>query len=285
MSRYDPLERILTSLHEAALDPVQWPHATGLIEDACGLRGNALVVCSGITCSRKAILFAHFCFGGRRDEDLERKYFRDYFPGDERIPRLKRLRDGRLVPTGDLYADREKETSATYNELFGDTEMERGFHVRFKGTDLSETFWALGNCSETRGWSAAQIDGIERLLPVPAGHSSVAPVRVVGPERLERFGNGRQLVDGPWHRASQVRVPRKERPSRCPTPSFGRRRTRPRHPPYLVGDPTLDRAIALRARITSMELATKVTTGETNPYHPRARGPLVLWIIAVLWVP
>lgn len=165
MSREDPFDRILTSLHRAALDPAGWPPASGLIEDACGVKGSALVVCSGINCSREAILFAHFCFGGRRYQDLERKYFRDYFSGDERIPRLKRLHDGRLVSTGDLYTDREKESSATYNEMFGETEMEKGFHVRFVGPDRSEIVWALGNCSETRGWSSAQIDGIERLLP------------------------------------------------------------------------------------------------------------------------
>ena len=165
MSHADPFERILTSLHGAALDPAGWPPASGLIEDACGVKGNALVVYSGINCSREAIVFAHFCFGGRRYEDLERKYFRDYFSGDERIPRLKRLRDGRLVSTGDLYTDREKESSATYNEMFGATEMERGFHVRFMGPDQSEIVWALGNCSETTGWSSTQIDVIERLLP------------------------------------------------------------------------------------------------------------------------
>lgn len=165
MTREDPFEQILTSLHEAVLHPAGWAPAAGLIEDACGMKGNVLVVCNGVQCSREAILFANFCFGGRRDEGLERKYFSDYLSGDERIPRLKRLPGERLVPTADLYTDREKETSATYTELFGETEMERGFHVRFKGPDQSEIFWALGNCSETRGWYSAQIDGIERLLP------------------------------------------------------------------------------------------------------------------------
>ena len=164
MRREDTFERILTSLHEAALDPAQWPPAARLIEDACGLKGNALVVCSGVQCSREAILFAHFCFGGRRDQDLERKYFSDYWPGDERIPRLKRLRDGQLVPTGDLYTDREKEASATY-ELLDDIEMRTGLHVRLNGPDRSQIVWMLGDCSEARGWSSAQIDGIERLLP------------------------------------------------------------------------------------------------------------------------
>lgn len=166
MSHTDPFERILTSLHGAALDPAQWPPAAGLIEDACGLKGNALVVCSGdkVNCSREAILFAHFCFGGRRDEHLERKYFSDYWPGDERIPRLKRLRDGRLVPTGDLYTDREKEASATY-DLLTRVGMRKGFHVRFRGPEHSEVVWMLGECSDTRGWSSTQIAGIERLMP------------------------------------------------------------------------------------------------------------------------
>lgn len=165
MSREDPFEEILTALHRAALNPAGWSLAAGLIEHACRLRGNVLVVWDGVECSREAILFAHFCFGGRRDEDLEREYFGDYWPGDERIPRLKRLREGQLVPTGDLYTDQEKETSATYTELLARTGMRKGFHVRLRGPDRSQIIWALGECSEAGGWSSAQIEGIERLLP------------------------------------------------------------------------------------------------------------------------
>ena len=47
MSGLDAFERILTSLHEAMLDDVHWPTTTALIDEACGLTSNALLVGKG----------------------------------------------------------------------------------------------------------------------------------------------------------------------------------------------------------------------------------------------
>ena len=47
MSGHDAFERILTSLHEAMLDDVHWPTTTALIDEACGLTSNALLVGEG----------------------------------------------------------------------------------------------------------------------------------------------------------------------------------------------------------------------------------------------
>ena len=47
MSGHDAFERILASLHEAMLDDVHWPTTTALIDEACGLTGNALLVPEG----------------------------------------------------------------------------------------------------------------------------------------------------------------------------------------------------------------------------------------------
>ena len=49
MSGHDAFERILTSLHEAMLDDVHWPTTTALIDEACGLTSNALLVGEGPT--------------------------------------------------------------------------------------------------------------------------------------------------------------------------------------------------------------------------------------------
>ncbi len=157
--------RVLASLHRAALDPDDWPAAAGLIDKAASIKGNALAICTGTGKTREEIAFAQICFGGRRCEDLEREYFADYWPRDERLQRLRRLPDSELVPTGDLYTVNEKETSSMYNEFLKNTGMQKGFHVRLGGPDQSQIVWTLGESAETRGWSSAQIDVIESLLP------------------------------------------------------------------------------------------------------------------------
>ena len=54
---------------------------------------------------------------GELREDLGRDYAENYFPRDQRIPRLMRLPDQQIVPVTDIYTPRELLTSPTYNEL------------------------------------------------------------------------------------------------------------------------------------------------------------------------
>ena len=164
MSSQDWFERIVGSLQKAALDPAHWPAAAGLIERAIGTRGNALMICSGADRVRERISFWRVCFDGRRYEDLERDYFTDCWPHDERIPRVRRLRDGELVSTGDLYTRDEKETSPAY-KLLSQSGMHTGLQVRLDGLAGLQVAWALGDCTDARGWSSAQVAAIERLLP------------------------------------------------------------------------------------------------------------------------
>ena len=46
-SGQDAFERILASLYGAMLDDVHWPATTALIDEACGLTSNALLVGEG----------------------------------------------------------------------------------------------------------------------------------------------------------------------------------------------------------------------------------------------
>ena len=47
MSGHDAFERILASLYEAMLDDTHWPATSALIDEACGITGNALLVGEG----------------------------------------------------------------------------------------------------------------------------------------------------------------------------------------------------------------------------------------------
>ena len=114
---------------------------------------------------RPTVSFALICIGGERRKDLEQRYFRDYWSGDERITRLARLRHGELKHNSDLYTDREKQVSPAYNEMLRDTESQNGLHVRLDGPQGSNIVWSLADSTEPEGWSSAQIETISSLLP------------------------------------------------------------------------------------------------------------------------
>ena len=47
MNDQDPFERILASLYAAMLDDVHWPATSAMIDAACGIAGNSLLVGEG----------------------------------------------------------------------------------------------------------------------------------------------------------------------------------------------------------------------------------------------
>ena len=110
VSRQDLYERVLVSLHDAALDDARWPAASGLLDEFCGATGNFLVSGDGATQEDVDIFFARFCFRGERDPDLEREYFGTYHALDERVPRIRVLPDSRIVPNAALLSEAEKKT-------------------------------------------------------------------------------------------------------------------------------------------------------------------------------
>ena len=116
MSSRDLFDRIMQSLHQAMLDESHWPATSALIDEACGMRGNALVIGLGHARGEGQIYMARFCSQGERREEQERRYFEVYYPPDERLPRLALLAHGRLTAIADLYTAEELKDSATYNE-------------------------------------------------------------------------------------------------------------------------------------------------------------------------
>ena len=165
MRRDDPFNRILAALHEAALAPRRWPAAAGLIDEACRMRGNALVIGSCGTRQDLRIQFSRFCYRGERHREMERRYFRHFFAVDERVPRLTKLPDGRLAPVADLYSEGERKTSPAYNVALARGGYQRGLNVRLDGPEGSHIVWTLGDSTEGVGWGSEQIGMIEAILP------------------------------------------------------------------------------------------------------------------------
>ena len=164
MSDRDAFERILASLYDAMLDDTHWPATSALIDEACGLTGNALMIGEGPTDDIRA-LFVGLYYRGQRRTDLEREYLRDYHPIDERIPRVRKLPDSRLVHVTDVYTAKELKTSPTYNEILLRAKHQDSLVVRLDGPDGSHMSWGLGDPVGSKGWGSSQITMVTRLLP------------------------------------------------------------------------------------------------------------------------
>ncbi len=164
MSGQDAFERLLALLYDAMLDDRHWPAASALIDEVCGLTGNALVVGEGPKDHIRASFIGGYSRGQRR-EDEEREYLEIYHPTDERVPRLRQLPDSRLIHVKDLYTAQELKTSPTYNELMLRTRQQDSLNVRLDGSDGSYIVWALGDPVASGGWGSSGITMVQRLLP------------------------------------------------------------------------------------------------------------------------
>lgn len=165
MSDHDKFGEVLLSLHEAALEDSLWPAASATIDDACGMLGSALVVGRGDSQEDGQVFLSRICHRGERFEEWEDAYFNHYYPQDERVPRVTRLPDSRLVHMGDLYTGDERRTSATYNEALLDGGYQNGLMARLDGPEGSSIFWTLADSIRPGGWDSRQIALIESILP------------------------------------------------------------------------------------------------------------------------
>ena len=164
MIRQDVYERILSSLHDAMLDDTHWPATSALIDEACGITSNCLLVGEGPPDDLR-VLTVGLYYRGQRHEDLEREYLEVYHPIDERIPRFRQLPDSHLVHVKDLYTAEELKTSPTYNEILLRSQYQNGLNVRLDGPDTSHISWGLGDPVASDGWGSSEIATIKRLLP------------------------------------------------------------------------------------------------------------------------
>ena len=164
MNTQDALARILASLYDAMLDDAHWPATSALIDEACGLTSNALLVAEGPKDDIRVLTVGLYT-KGQRHEDVEREYLRVYHPIDERVPCLRQLPDSRLVHVTDLYTTEELKASPTYNEIMLRAKYQNGLNVRLDSLDGSHIAWSLGDPVASDGWGSSQITMIEGLLP------------------------------------------------------------------------------------------------------------------------
>ena len=165
MSGQDQFERVLGSMHEAALGNARWPTTASAISRVTRTKGSALMFGEGVTPVDAELFFLRLCHGRERRTDLEQTYLRNYWMRDESIPRIACMPEGQLVPTGDLYTEVEKRTSPAYNEAWRAADMQNGLNVRLRGPGGSQIVWNIADSLAPGGWDSAQIETIQQLLP------------------------------------------------------------------------------------------------------------------------
>ena len=141
-----------------------WPSTSALIDEAVGTKGNTLLIVEGPGDDVR-FLFAAAHYRGQRREDLERDYLQNYYPWDERAPRVGKLPDSRVVHITELYTEQELKTSRTYNELSPRANSQNSLNVRLDGPDGCRIVWAIADPIGSGGWGSDQVKMIEHLLP------------------------------------------------------------------------------------------------------------------------
>ena len=164
MGENDAFERILASLYNAMVDDSRWPATSALIDEACDLTGNDLIIREGPLDDVRVLFVGAYCRGQRR-EDQERDYLENYYPIDERVPRFRLLPDSRLVHVRDLLTAQELKTSPTYNEMLRRTGGQDSLNARLDGPDGSSITWGLRDPIDADGWGSSRVTTITNLLP------------------------------------------------------------------------------------------------------------------------
>lgn len=165
MINQEIFERILALMHESALDRTRWPVASALIDQALRVHGNCMAFGDLQSPNDVQIYFAGFYFHGQRHSELEHEYVQVYCPIDERVPRIRRLPDSRVVHIADLYSKKERKNSPVFNDLSIRMHAQNSVNVRLDGPDGSSICWGINDPLDGGGWSSGQLDLIRRLLP------------------------------------------------------------------------------------------------------------------------
>ena len=256
MGAQDEFEHILASLHEAMLDDGGWPGTSALIDEACGLTGNDLIVSEGPKDDVRVLFVGAYCRGQRR-EDQERDYLENYHPTDERVPRFRQLPDSRLAHVKDLLTAEELKTSPTYNEMLLRTGGQDSLYARLDGPDGCSIAWGLRDPVAPDGWGSARIAMVKRLLPHIRQFVRVRQALVRAQARNTTVT---ALLDN-----SRVGVLHLDRRGRI-IEANGRARNILRH-----GDGLGDRAGTLRARVPADQARLERLLGDAVPASGPAR--------------
>ena len=165
MINQETFERILASMHEAALDDTRWSSTSALIDDALGVHGNCLAFADLNSSKELQFLFVGIFFRGQRHHELEREYIEDFYTLDERVPRFGKVPDSKLHHITDLFTEEELKKSLVYNDFSNRMHARNSINLRLDGPEGLSFCWGINDPVDGGGWSSARLDSIRRLLP------------------------------------------------------------------------------------------------------------------------
>ena len=165
MSEQVLFNHAVSALNDAMFNDSCWPRASALVDRACGSKGNILFWGDGETDTTARIRFARCVYRGERFAEFEEEYFKVYHAIDERVPRLRRLPDSKLVSIEALYTDEEKRSSIAYNEMLKRSDTSNCLHARLDGPRGSRIIWTAADPVDDTGWSTGRVEAIARFLP------------------------------------------------------------------------------------------------------------------------
>ena len=165
MSKSGLYDDVVAALQKAVLDPSSWSRAFGLIDEAVGIQGSTTVLAAGENTNDVRIFQFWYYDRGIRQKELEDLYLRDYYGVDERIPRVRRMPENKVVHIKDLYTNSELKRSPAYNEAMAICNGQNSLHVRFAGPNDSRITWVPNDPTDREGWSTGKLDLMRRLFP------------------------------------------------------------------------------------------------------------------------
>ena len=147
------------------LDDTHWPATSALIDEACGLTGQWLMVGEGPQDDVRG-LFVELYYRGQRREDLEREHLENYHAIDERVPALP------ATAGPSLGAHHRPVHGRGVEDL---TDLQRhaargpvcrdSLNVRLPWLDRSHIAWGLNDPVDSDGWGSSRITMVQRLMP------------------------------------------------------------------------------------------------------------------------
>ena len=186
MSRQEEFDGVVAGIHEAIFDEDRWVSVSAMIDEACGMKGNHLMVVDEIGADAE-IIHGKLIYRGVHAKELERRGLEDYFWRDPRIPRMFELPDARATPMSSLYSERELRTVPAYNEMLRMAEARNGLNIRMDGAGGLHIVFITADPVRPGGWSFEQADMLQSILPhvrqfirvrhalVHAGASGISP--------------------------------------------------------------------------------------------------------------
>ena len=164
MSQQDNFDRIVSALHDAALDDTLWPSASALIDEAVGMAGSHLIIVSGHSRDDAEFIFGDmYCHGELSIFGAE--YATTYFSHDERFPRLFHLPDSQVFHVSEVFPSSTLKTSPVYNEGLRRFGARNGLNLRMDGPAGLHIAWAFTDSLDSTGWRSEQVTFITSLLP------------------------------------------------------------------------------------------------------------------------